>query len=57
MEHGLVWLQDGEYERSHACHEKLRNDYEDVLNPLSAHVERFESFFPKGGVMMSDEPR
>jgi len=39
MENGLLWLQNGEYERSHARDEKLRNDDEDVLYPLEvAHM-------------------
>ena len=34
MEHGLLWLQNGEYQRSHACDEELRNDDEDVMYAL-----------------------
>jgi hypothetical protein len=34
MEYGLVWLQNGEYDRSHASDEKLRNNDEDVVYTL-----------------------
>jgi hypothetical protein len=34
MEHGPLWLQEGEYQRSHASHEELRNDDEDVMDTL-----------------------
>jgi hypothetical protein len=34
VEHGLLRLQDGEYQRSHASHEELRNDDEDVMYTL-----------------------
>ena len=34
MENGFVWLQNGEYERSHARDEKLRNNDKDVLYTL-----------------------
>jgi len=41
MENGLVWLQNCEYERSHARDEKLRNDDEDVLYTLEhAHMQK-----------------
>ena len=40
MEHGLVRLQHGEYERSHAGDEKLRNNDKDVVYTLPAHAER-----------------
>jgi hypothetical protein len=34
MEHRLMWFQHGEYERSHAGDEELRNDDEDVVYTL-----------------------
>jgi hypothetical protein len=34
MENGFVWLQNGEYERSHSRDEKLRNNDKDVLYTL-----------------------
>ena len=34
MENGFVWLQNGEYERSHTRDEKLRNNDKDVLYTL-----------------------
>ena len=40
VENGLVWLQNGEYERSHARDKKLRNDDEDVLYTLEARTCR-----------------
>jgi hypothetical protein len=49
MEHGLVWLQDGEYERSQASHEKLRSDYEDVVNALARTWKDVRVSSLKGG--------
>jgi hypothetical protein len=34
MEHGPLWLQNCEYQRSQASHEELRNDHEDVVYTL-----------------------
>jgi hypothetical protein len=34
MEHGPLRLQNGEYQRSHARHEELRNDDEDIMYAL-----------------------
>jgi hypothetical protein len=35
MEHGPLWLQDGEYQRGQARHEELRDDDEDVVYTLA----------------------
>jgi hypothetical protein len=34
MEHGLMWLKNGEYERGHAGDEELRDDDKDVVYTL-----------------------
>ena len=38
MEHGPLWLQEGEYQRGQASHEELRNDDEDVVYALAAYA-------------------
>ena len=38
MEHGPLWLQEGEYQRGQGSHEELRNDDEDVVYTLAAYA-------------------
>lgn len=38
MEHGPLWLQEGEYQCGQASHEELRNDDEDVVYALAAYA-------------------
>ena len=42
MEHGPLWLQDGEYQRGQARHEELRDDDEDVVYTLAYTQEERE---------------
>ena len=42
MEHGPLWLQDGEYQRGQARHEELRDDDEDVVYTLAYMQEETE---------------